>query len=263
MISYEKARAAFEQYLNGYDREAEKIRLKIVHTYGVVDCMREITGRMRLSAEDCRIAEVTALLHDIGRFEQLKRYDSFEPGTMDHASYGVRVLFEEGLIRRFVPESDWDDIIREAIAWHSAYAIGDIADERTLLHARLIRDADKMDNCRVKLTESVETLLGISAEEAGGEPVTDAIYETVMQGKCILLADRRTKADYWVSYIAYFYDIYFPETMQWILKQDAIRRTVDRITWTNPDTACKMREMQIRIQEYAEEFAGKGGTYGR
>ena len=50
------------------------------------------------------LQRLIALLHDIGRFEQLKRYDSFEPGTMDHAAYGVKVLFDEGMIRRFLPD---------------------------------------------------------------------------------------------------------------------------------------------------------------
>ena len=36
-----------------------------------------------------------------------------------------------------------------------------------LLHAKLIRDADKLDNCRVKLDETIETLLDVSAEEVG------------------------------------------------------------------------------------------------
>ena len=66
---------------------------------------------MHLSAEDTDLARLIALLHDIGRFEQLKRYDSFEPGTMDHAAYGVKVLFDEGMIRRFLPDDKWDSII--------------------------------------------------------------------------------------------------------------------------------------------------------
>lgn len=32
---------------------------------------------LKLSEEDCKLAQVIGLLHDIGRFEQLKRYDSF------------------------------------------------------------------------------------------------------------------------------------------------------------------------------------------
>ena len=41
--------------------------------------MEEICRRMALSPEDTELAKIIALLHDIGRFEQLKRFDSFEP----------------------------------------------------------------------------------------------------------------------------------------------------------------------------------------
>ena len=57
MIDLAHARAAFEEYLNQFCREDEKIRLKIVHTEGVVRCAAEICRRMELSEEDCRLAE--------------------------------------------------------------------------------------------------------------------------------------------------------------------------------------------------------------
>ncbi len=44
--------------------------------------MSEIWHRMHLTEEDTELARIIALLHDIGRFEQLKRFDSFEPTTM-------------------------------------------------------------------------------------------------------------------------------------------------------------------------------------
>ena len=83
-MDYKNAKALFEQYLDGYDRNDDKVRLKIVHTYGVVKQSEEIAKRMRLSEEDTELARMIALLHDIGRFEQLKRFDSFLPETMDH-----------------------------------------------------------------------------------------------------------------------------------------------------------------------------------
>ena len=98
MIDLQYAKKAFENYLNDYDQKNEKIKLKIVHTYGVMECSKKITEDMKLSAEDCELAQIIGLLHDIGRFEQLKCYNSFEPGTMDHAAFGVRILFEERLI---------------------------------------------------------------------------------------------------------------------------------------------------------------------
>ena len=71
-LDFKQARDAFEAYLDEYDREDEKIKLKIVHTYGVVKSAREIGKRMHLNEEDQQLAELIALLHDIGRFEQLR-----------------------------------------------------------------------------------------------------------------------------------------------------------------------------------------------
>ena len=103
-IDFKHARGVFEDYLNGYDREDEKIKLKIIHTYGVVKSAREIGHRMHLNEEDQQLAELIALLHDIGRFEQLRLYNSFSPDTMDHAAFGVQLLFEgeNPMISRFI-----------------------------------------------------------------------------------------------------------------------------------------------------------------
>ena len=118
-MELERAKRKFEEYLSGYDRENDKVRLKIIHTYGVTEYSRQIAERLRLSEEDRELAQLIGLLHDIGRFEQLKRYDSFEPDTMDHAGFGVQILFTEGLIREFIEDGQWDPIIRTSIARHS------------------------------------------------------------------------------------------------------------------------------------------------
>ena len=152
-MDFTKAAHAFQEYLKYYDQNNDKVRLKIVHTYGVVKQAEEVCRRRNLDQETTSLAKIIALLHDIGRFEQLKRFDSFEPATMDHAAYGVQILFEEGMIRRFMPDHQWDEIIRTAIAKHSDFILEGISDPCTLFHARLIRDADKLDNFRVKLED--------------------------------------------------------------------------------------------------------------
>lgn len=40
---YPLAQQEFESYLNGYDRENDRIKLKIIHTYGVVKQAEELT----------------------------------------------------------------------------------------------------------------------------------------------------------------------------------------------------------------------------
>ena len=153
-----------------------KIYLKIEHTYGVVKYAGEIAERMECSREDVELAELIGLLHDIGRFEQIRRFHSFEPGTMDHAVFGADLLFgEEKMIRRFVKDDKFDELIDVAIRKHSDFKLDGIHDTRTLFHAKLIRDADKLDNCRVKLEASIEAMLGVS-EEAAGEGLISPKY---------------------------------------------------------------------------------------
>lgn len=254
MIEIQYAEKKFEEYLDQYDRKDDKIHLKIVHTYGVCACMDEITERMGLAKEDRKLARLIALLHDIGRFEQLKRFHSFEPGVMDHAAYGVKVLFEEGLIRTFIEDDYMDDIIRLAILKHSDYQLSGIGEERALLHAKLIRDADKLDNCRVKLEETIETMLDASAEEVGKAFISPEVFLQVQEHKSILCDTRKTKMDYWVSYVAYFYDINFPETKDIILENHYIEKIIQRIPYSNPDTAEKMHEIGQELDVFLKDL---------
>lgn len=249
-MDYNRAKEVFEQYLDGYDRENDKVRLKIIHTYGVVDQSTELAKRMKLSEEDTDLARIIALLHDIGRFEQLKRFDSFLPDTMDHAAYGVHVLFDEGMIRRFVPEDRWDDVIRTAIARHSDFVLSGIRDEQTMLHAKMIRDADKLDNCRVKLEDALETFVGAPAEVIGAQEISPKVREDALSGRSIFSADRVTLMDYWVSYVAYFYDLNFRESLDIVEENDFVRRIIRRIPYTNPATRDTMGELEDRLVEY-------------
>lgn len=249
-MDIEHAKKAFERYLDQYDREDDKIKLKIVHTYGVVRCMNQITKKMGLSKEERKLAELIALLHDIGRFEQLKRFGSFEPGLMDHAAYGAEILFEEGMIREFIEDSRYDEIIRMAIERHSAYKLIGISDPCALLHAKLIRDADKLDNCRVKLEDAVETMLDVSAEEVGKQQISPEVLAQVYQKTSIDNKTRNTKMDYWVSYVAYFFDINFPETLEIIQEHQYVDRIIRRIPYSNIDTAKKMRQIGDFVNEY-------------
>ena len=250
MIDLQHAKEEFERYLDGYDRKNDKVKLKIIHTYGVVECSRKIAEGLNLSEEDRRLAEIIGLLHDIGRFEQLKRYDSFEPGTMDHASFGVEILFQEGMIRRFLKEDTWDEIIRTAIARHSDYRLEGIDDERELLHAKIIRNADKLDNCRVKLEDSIETMLQVPAKEVGMSKISPEIMQQFEARTSILSETRKTKMDYWMSYLAYFYDINFDVTYKMIEENHFVDKLVNRIPYEDPVTKKEMEKVRTDLNAY-------------
>ena len=102
MIDLQYAKVAFKDYVSSYNEQVGAIKLKIVHTYGVMKITKELCDKMNINEEDTNLALLIALLHDIGRFEQYKRYESFvDYETVDHADFACQLLFEEGLIRKF------------------------------------------------------------------------------------------------------------------------------------------------------------------
>lgn len=93
---------AFAEYVRNYDPSDEKIKLKIEHTYRVAGLCQRIAESLGLSEPDVDIAWLLGMLHDIGRFEQIRRFGTFNDAqSVDHAEFGADLLFKEGLIRKF------------------------------------------------------------------------------------------------------------------------------------------------------------------
>jgi HAD superfamily hydrolase (TIGR01509 family) len=93
---------AFAEYVRNYDPSDGKIKLKIDHTYRVAGMCQRIAESLGLSESDVDIAWLLGMLHDIGRFEQIRRFGTFNDAqSVDHAEFGADLLFKEGLIRKF------------------------------------------------------------------------------------------------------------------------------------------------------------------
>ena len=258
MIDIIKSEKAFKKYLENYDLDDDRIKLKVTHTYGVVDASQRLAQKLNLSKEDTDLSKLIALLHDIGRFEQTKSikgiYDNADSYVFDHADYGVKVLFEDGLIREFIEDDSYDEIIKTAILNHNKIKIDDAVEGRALVHSKLIRDNDKMDNFRVKLTENYKVLLGTDdIDFIENEKISDIIYETFMSKKLVNIHDTKTCLDRWIGYIAFIFDIYYNENFEYIKEKDLINRCFDRIAYKNADTIDKITKMKKLANEYINE----------
>ena len=75
----------FEKFILNYDLNDSRIKYKYDHSYRVMDISETIAKAINLSDEDIILAKIIALLHDVGRFEQLKVYNSFvDHEPIDH-----------------------------------------------------------------------------------------------------------------------------------------------------------------------------------
>ena len=257
MIDIQKARIAFKKFLNKYnDKHELGFDLKVVHTYHVVDNAKTIATNLNLSEEDINLAELIALLHDIGRFEELNFLKKFDSVGFDHASYGVKMLFDENLIRDFIEDNRYDDIIRVAIDNHSRLAIQDGLDERSLLHSKIIRDADKLDNFRVKKEEKIEAIFPGKVKNKNdleSSAVSDKVFETVKDNKCVDIHDRTTLLDYWVCVLAFVFDLNFKETYQIVKDNDYINILIDRFKYNDSETITRMEYIRNIINDFIDD----------
>lgn len=182
MFKIEEAYKVFNDYVKDYDTKNPKVELKIKHTYSVVNKARAIAESLNIEQSEIDLACLIALLHDIGRFEQLRIYNSFYDNlTVDHADFGVKLLFEDKLIEKFSDDRDNDTIIYKAIKNHNKFVIESGLNERELMHAKIIRDADKIDNLEIKCTLPLEPIFDKTKEEIENQTITDEVYQSFLK----------------------------------------------------------------------------------
>jgi len=254
MIDLQKARKAFNEYINNYSNQDDAgFNLKVVHTYHVVDNAMMIAEKLGLSKEDINLAGLIAILHDIGRFDELKNLKKFDSVGNDHAMFASKLLFEEGLINNFIDTDKYNNIIKKSIENHNKKSIEYGLNDKELLHAKIIRDADKLDNYRVKKEEKIENIFpGIvnNIEELENSLISDNVYNSIINKECVDIKDRVYPLDYWVCILAFTFDINFKETLSIIKEKDYINILVNRINYTNSND--KMNEIRNIINKYID-----------
>ena len=191
----------FRKYVSNYDLNNIKIKLKYDHSIRVMELSEKYSKQLGFSDYDIKLATMIGLLHDIGRFEQLKMYDSFDDRKIDHADLGVKILFDEGLIERFWDNKDDYELIKLAIKNHNKFKIEDINDERIMKHAKLIRETDKIDIMYVYGVSDELKVRGDTSE------ISELIINSVRNHQEVLKTNEKTNNDGIVTAFAQAFDI--------------------------------------------------------
>ncbi len=122
--------------------------LKIDHTARVCENIRHLARSLIFSEANVNLAEAVALFHDVGRFEQYRKYQTFNDSlSVNHAQKSVDVLTQRNVLD---PISEREKkIIIDAVRFHNAPALPDDNGSDGMIFMRLIRDADKLDIWKV------------------------------------------------------------------------------------------------------------------
>ena len=208
----------FDNYVNRYDSTDEDIEYKYYHSYRVMNYSKFLAEKLNLSKEDRNLATIIGLFHDIGRFEQDKKYDSFDDTEeFDHGDYGERILLKQGLIEQLPVAYEHYPLVGKAIRYHNKYSIGEGLNEQELLHAKIIRDADKLDIIDYMPRKKVR--LKVFEQTDDSFSIRDSIKEEFFKEQQIHLKDKtnKTEQEKVITMLALVFDLSFKYTAEYII----------------------------------------------
>ena len=239
----------FKIYTDNYTELGDPVILKIDHTFRVVDLCEEIAKSLNLNKEDIELAKLCGLLHDIGRFEQYKQYQTFKDrDSVDHGDLGYEILTEEDYIKRFKYNEKDENIILNAVRFHNKLTIPDNLSEREELFMKIIRDADKMDILYLFTIEHIKI-------EIDDTEFSEGIMESIRNN---IVTDRnlvKTKADQLSVSLGFVFDINYPISIEILNEKDYINEEINQYMEksTNKKTKKQFEEIREIIKEYIEK----------
>ncbi len=254
VIDRQRALAAFQEYTGKYDITDEKVKLKIDHTYRVCALCEQIAAQSGFDEDEIRLSWLTGLLHDVGRFEQLRRYGTFiDAQSIDHAEFGADILFREGKIRDYVEDASEDELLEKAVRCHSAYRVPEDYTPREKRFADLLRDADKIDIVKVNVIVPIEEIYNVTTYDLTHCSVTEEVLQAFYEEHCILRNLKRTPVDNVVGHISLVYELVYPVSCQIVQKQGYLHRLMDFHS-----ELPKTNEQFAKIREKMEQYLRRG-----
>ncbi len=230
---FNEFKACFDEYVRSFYSDdgfiQQNVLLKEDHSRRVCENATLIARSEGLDNNDYYLAKSIALFHDIGRFEQIYKYRTFKDSeSEDHGILGLNVLKKEKVLSS-LPETE-QEIFKFAVLNHNKFKIKNVSDKKSLFHARLIRDADKLDIYRV-LTDYHETkedspnpalYMGLDDTPGYSPELVKEIFNNRVASKKYV----RTCNDMDLARLTWLFDMHFTESFRILRKRNYINKLI-------------------------------------
>jgi hypothetical protein len=223
--------------------------LKQAHIERVCNAILDIGQHEGLSDDALYMAEASALLHDIGRFEQYRKYKTFSDARSEnHAVLGLKVIKENNVLQGIDPEKA--RIIIRAVKYHNRAALPAGENGRDLFFMKLLRDADKVDiwhvvtdyygNAHKNRNPTIELNLPDTPE------ISDSVCRSLMKGNIVQMRDLGTLNDFKLLQIGWIYDVNFRRTFQIVHE----KKYLEQLRQALPEGSTRIDQVYERAREY-------------
>ena len=248
-MNLQKAIQYFIDYTEPYNEISEMCTLKVHHTMRVMNLCETIAKSIGLSDEDIELAKICGLLHDIGRFDQWKYFETFDDSkSLDHAKLGESIIEENDWLHEVLQDEEKEDIVKKSVFYHNKFKVSEELPERYKLFCNIVRDADKIDILYLYTTKHI-------SPNTKNKAFSEDIYEALLQGREIKKNERKNDADRIAVSLGFIFDINFKESVELLKKEDYINQEIDMYIERTKNEKFKhqLTKVKERINGYMEE----------
>jgi hypothetical protein len=237
-----KFKAWFDKFVAGFYGDDEyinaNIKLKEEHSRRVCSEMLYLADELRLMDNQRLLAETIALFHDVGRFPQFAKYQTYnDPRSVNHCLLGIEVL-QKGNVLTQLPD-DERETIETAIRYHGEKELPSNLTGDTLLFSKMIRDADKLDIFNVVIKAYIQQRddpdnFKLEIEMPDEPRCTPEVLDAILTGGRIDYKALKTLNDMKLCALGWVYDVNFTPTLS-RLKQRRHLETIFEFLHDTPD----------------------------
>ncbi|SDG17291.1 HD domain-containing protein [Methanolobus vulcani] len=253
---FDELKTWFHNYVRSFYTDdsfiQQNVILKEEHSIRVCENASLIAASEKLDNNNYFLALTIALLHDVGRFEQISKYRTFKDSESEnHAVLSVKVLKSAGILSN-LPGNE-QNIILLAIVNHNKFQIKGNLDEITLFHAKLIRDADKLDIYKVMLEhqnqKDKKSNPALDMELPDKHEYSPKLVEEIFENKIASIEHVKTCNDMNLTRLAWLFDLNFRETFL-LVKE---REFIDKLIAILPQNE-EITSLQDHLNEYMDQI---------
>lgn len=216
-----------KQYLQIDEEKTNPYSLKRYHTERVAEYMQVIAETEGLNKKEADFASLLGWLHDIGRFEQWKKYKTFtDADSENHSEIGVRIINELGILDKF--SSYESDLICICILNHNQPRVPENQSDIVSYYSRMLRDADKLDIWEITLEKNF--LFKPQAEELSDSyNLSNQILETFKTHTIVTVDMVKEPLDVYLFRLSWIFDISFQYAFNQTDNMDIPRRILAKM----------------------------------
>ncbi len=215
----------FNLYADSFENltsdQQKNFTIKKDHTFRVIENSKMLAAILELTEEDVTVALVSAIFHDIGRFRQLVDFNTFnDSNSEDHAEAAIGILKESNILQNLDQETQ--ELIYLVIRLHNKLQLPQKLNPRELMHAGLLRDADKLDILKV-LTDYYSDRNSIPNHTLTWDlpkaiQVSPLVAKEVLNGKLVSKNELKSELDVKIMQLSWIYDINYKASIELIIK---------------------------------------------